>query len=269
MTDAAVSASPARRSLLTRVHPLGWVAAASIAFAVVAQLFWDTGYWVGNLAWWNWLVLIGAAAASLWHNGLDRVRRGIESVATGTKTAAWILAWLVFFLQLFNVITRYGNDLVKTDILFGETTSLAWQSFGLMFLLGMNYGVREGVNPRIDFWWANFSNKRKASLDFVVHSALLLPFVVMAIRILKGYAATSLGRRFNGDCRVAGVSGRPGRKRSTRGGLPVGPIKVMLLVAFVLFGMQILAEVIKTGFVMIGDDKRGKIAGLETPLRVE
>ncbi len=43
----------------------------------------------------------------------------------------------------------------------------------------------------------------------------------------------------------------------------------MLLVAFVLFGMQILAEVIKTGFVMLGDDKRGKIVELETPLRVE
>ena len=269
MTDSAVVSPPERKSLLTRVHPVGWVAVASILFAAVAQIFWDTEYWVGNLAWWNWLVLIGAAAASFWHNGLDRLRRGIESVASGTKTAAWILAWLVFFLQLFNVITRYGNDLVATDILFGETTSLAWQSFGLMFLLGMNYGVREGVNPRIDFWWANFSNKRKATLDFVIHSALLLPFVVMAIRILKGYAATSLGRRFNGDWPSGWRVWETWEDAVDAGGLPVGPIKVMLLVAFVLFGMQILAEVIKTGFVMIGDDRRGKIVELETPLRVE
>ena len=269
MTDSAVVSPPARRSLLTRVHPVGWVAAATILLAVGGRLFWYTEYWVGNLAWWNWLVLIGAAAASFWHNGLDRLRRGIESVASGTKTAAWILAWLVFFLQLFNVITRYGNDLVATDILFGETTSLAWQSFGLMFLLGMNYGVREGVNPRIDFWWANFSNKRKATLDFVIHSALLLPFVVMAIRILKGYAATSLGRRFNGDWPSGWRVWETWEDAVDAGGLPVGPIKVMLLVAFVLFGMQILAEVIKTGFVMIGDDRRGKIVELETPLRVE
>ena len=276
MTDPATSpragcppSVSVTRPLWARLHPIGWIAAGLIVIGLVAGLVADTDYWIGNLAWWNWLALVAAIAASAWHDGLDRLRRGIESVAAGTKTVAWVLAWVVFFLQLFNVVTRYGNDLVETDILFGETTSLAWQSFGLMFLVGVNYGVREGVNPRIDFWWANFSARRKAWLDFVIHTGLLLPFIVMAIRILKGYAATSLGRRFNGEWPSSWRVWETWEEAVDAGGLPVGPIKVMILVAFVLFGIQILAEVIKTGFVIIGDSKRGNLVERETPLRIE
>lgn len=274
VTDTAAVARDAppvatARPWWARLHPIGWMAGSTIVLAFAARLFWDTEYWIGNLVWWNWLVLAGALAMGLWHDGLDRIRRGVESIATFGLTAAWILAWVVFLLQLFNVITRYGNDLVETDILFGETTSLAWQSFALMFLLAINFGVREGVNPRIDFWWANFSAKRKAWLDFVIHSALLLPFIVMAIRILRGYAATSLGRRHNGEWPSSWRVWETWEEGVDAGSLPVGPIKVMLLVAFILFGLQILAEMIKTGFVMIGDDEKGDLVEHESPLRVE
>ena len=271
MTDIATHAPPSESATAwwARLHPIGWLAASTIVIAAVVRLFLSTEYWIGNLVWWNWLVLTGALAMGLWHDGLDHVRRRIESISTFSKTVAWILAWVVFLLQLFNVITRYGNDLVETDILFGETTSLAWQSFGLMFLIAVNFGVRDGVNPRIDFWWANFSAKRKAWLDFVIHSALLLPFIVMAVRILTGYAATSLGRRHNGEWPSGWRVWESWEEAVDAGGLPVGPIKVMILVAFVLFGLQILAELIKTGFVMIGDGKRGDIVELESPLRVE
>lgn len=274
MTDIATpapQAPPVARDIRwwARLHPIGWLAGFTVLFAIGARLFTDTEYWVGNLVWWNWLVLAGAVAMGAWHDGLDRLRRGVESIATFSLTAAWILAWVVFLLQLFNVITRYGNDLVEADILFGETTSLAWQSFALMFLIAINFGVRDGVNPRIDFWWANFSPRRKAWLDFVVHSALLLPFIVMAIRILRGYAATSLGRRHNGEWPSGWRVWETWEEGVDAGSLPVGPIKVMILIAFVLFGLQILAEMIKTGFVMIGDERKGDLVEHESPLRVE
>ncbi len=274
MTDTA-TATPDAPSVAedigwwARLHPIGWLAAATLVFGIIARLLWDTEYWIGNLVWWNWLVLASAVAMGLWHDGLDRLRRGVESIATISLTVAWILAWVVFALQLFNVITRYGNDLVETDILFGETTSLAWQSFALMFLIAINFGVRDGVNPRIDFWWANFGAKRKAWLDFVIHSALLLPFIIMGIRILKGYAATSLGRRHNGEWPSSWRVWESWEQGVDAGSLPVGPIKVMILIAFILFGLQILAEMIKTGFVMIGDEEKGDIIEHESPLRVE
>lgn len=181
------------------LHPCGWVALSLMAVAVVSPLMTDTGYLIGNLQWPHWLVLAAVVAFSAWSEGLHRLRLGIEAMSTFTRPLSAYLAWAVFFLQLFNVVTRYGNDLVEADILFGETTSLAWQCFGLMFLVGINYGVRDGVNPRIDFWWANFSNRTKAAIDFVVHTMLLLPFIYMSVRILQGYAATSLGRRRSGE----------------------------------------------------------------------
>lgn len=43
----------------------------------------------------------------------------------------------------------------------------------------------------------------------------------------------------------------------------------MILVAFVLFGLQVVAEIIKTGFVLIGREDHGGITARATPLRIE
>lgn len=254
---------------LRGLHPCGWVALGIMALAAFFHLVADTGYLIGNLAWWHWLLLVATVLLSAWTDGLHRLRLGIESLSSVTRPIAWMLAWAVFMLQFFNVITRYGNDLVEADILFAETTSLAWQSFGLMCLVGINYGVRDGVNPRIDFWWANFSNRTKAALDFCVHTLLLLPFIVMSVRILNGYAATSLGRRRNGEWPSGWRVWETWEEAIDAGGLAVGPIKVMILVAFVLFGLQVIAEMIKTGFVLIGRENLGGIVARDTPLRIE
>ena len=129
----------------------------------------------------------------------------------------------MFVLQFFNVITRYSNEYVEQDILIGEVVSLAWQAFGLMFLVAMNVGIRDGVNPRIDFWWTNFSNKTKAALDFAMHTVLLLPFVFMSIRILQSYVASSLGRKAGSGRMARGLEsvaelGGGRRRRRAAGG---------------------------------------------------
>lgn len=256
-------------ALATRLHPLGWVAAGLLVLAAAYHTVLDTDFLIGNFEPWYWLALIGVVALSGAHGVLHSLRLGLERIGTASKTAAWILAWVVFVVQLFNVVTRYSNPLVEQDILIGEMTSLAWQSFALLFLLGINYGVRDGVNPRIDFWWASFSAKTKAWLDFVLHVALLLPFIWLATRILTPYAATSLGRRRDGEWPEGFRVWETWEQSSDADQLPVGAIKAMILVAFVLFGLQILAELIKTGFVMINRNDLGDIAESDAPLRVE
>ena len=261
---------PRRGALRWRtLHPLGWVAAATLVAAVVAHLFTDTSYLIGGFEWWWWILLLGAVALSAWHPGLDRLRRWIEAVPTVTLRIAMFLAWAVFVLQFFNVITRYGAEYVEQDILFGEVVSLAWQSFGLMFLVAVNAGVRDGVNPRIDFWWTDFSNRTKAALDFGMHTALLLPFVFMSVRILQNYASAALGRRHNGEWPAGWRVWQSWEEAVDAGGLAVGPIKTMLLVGFALFGLQVLAEVIKTGFVLIGREDYGAVAESDVPQRIE
>ncbi|MEM9033668.1 MAG: TRAP transporter small permease subunit [Actinomycetota bacterium] len=256
-------------AVLTRLHPLGWLAAGVLVLAVLFSTVLDTKYLIGNLEAWQWAALVAIVVLSAFHMAMHRLRLGLEKIGTFSKTAAWILAWVVFFVQLFNVVTRYSNPLVDQDILIGQMTSLAWQSFAMLFLLGVNFGVRDGVNPRIDFWWANFSNKAKAWLDFVLHAALLLPFIWLAIRILQPYAATSLGRRRDGEWPEGFRVWETWEQSPDADQLPIGFIKAMILVAFVLFGLQIIAELIKTGFVMINREDLGDVADADAPLRVE
>ncbi len=249
---------------------MGWLAVGTLLIAAAAHVFTDTRYLIGNFEGWHWVLLIAVVALSAAHTTLNRIRVAIESISSVTCRIAWILAWLVFGLQFFNVVTRYTTEYVEADILFGEVVSMAWQSFALLFLLGINAGVRDGVNPRIDFWWTRFSDRTKAGLDFVIHAVLLLPFTVMSIRILQGYVSSSLGRKYSGEWPSGWRVWETWEEAVDAGGLPVGPIKAMLLIGFILFALQVIAELIKTGFVLIGREDYGKIttAG-EAPQRIE
>ncbi|MCY4068464.1 MAG: TRAP transporter small permease subunit [Acidimicrobiaceae bacterium] len=269
MSATPTTERPSWVSTLRTPHPIAWMLIALMLIAVVAHLFTDTGYLIGNLDWFWWTAMLVGLAMSLWHDGLNRLRLAIEVIPKITVKLAMILAWAVFLLQFFNVITRYGNEYVERDILYGEVVSLAWQSFGLMFLVAVNAGVRNGVNPRIDFWWANFRNKTKAGLDFAMHTMLLLPFIAMSVSVLQTYTASALGQRYNGEWPAGWRVWNSWEQAVDAGGLAVGPIKAMMLVGFVLFGLQVLAEVIKTGFVLIGRDDYGDIVESDAPLRIE
>ncbi len=262
--------------LFQRLHPIGWAAvifavAAAIATAVGADLL------IGRMPWWLWLLTVAVIAASTSESVLHGVRLAIDAVATFTGRLAMILAWVIFFLQLFNVITRYSNNWFATDILFAETVSLAWMSFGMLFLLGVNYGVREGINPRIDFWWADFGNRRKAWLDFIMHTVFFFPFLILGIRILKPYAAIALGYNRFAD---GGEGEWPAGWRVweswvtsvNAGELPAGPIRAFIFVAFILWAAQVFGEMIKTGFVLAGREDLADIHAIDSidaPVRVE
>ncbi len=253
----------------TRLHPLGWVAAGLLLLALIYHTVLDTKYMIGNFSWWQWPALGAIIALSLFPNVLHVIRLSLERIGGVSKTVAWILAWVVFLTQLFNVATRYANPLVDRDILIGQMTSVVWQSFALMFLLGVNYGVRDGINPRIDFWWADFSDKAKAWLDFVLHVFLLFPFIWVSTRILQGYATIALGQRRDGTWPEGWAVWRTWEQSGDADQLPIGAIKAMLFVGFILFGLQILAEMIKTGFVMIGREDYGKLEATDAPARIE
>lgn len=260
--------------LFSRLHPMGCVAAGIAVLAVIATVAgWDL--LIARMPWWLWAITIGTIAISTVPMALHTVRVTIEKVSDLLGSIAMILAWVVFLLQLFNVITRYTNPWFEADILFGETTSLAWMSFGMLFLLGVAYGMKNGINPRIDFWWAEFSKLRKAWLDFTLHTLLFIPFLIQGIRVLKPFAARSLGfNRFANDGQGAWPSGwrvwETWERSSDAGQLPVGPIQAFIFVAFFFWLAQAVAEVIKTGFVIAGRDDYGDVVDAdETPLRIE
>ena len=199
---------------------------------------------------------------------LYRLRVVIEAVTSFTGKISWVLVWVVFTLGLFNVVTRYVARFIERDIIVGEVFDLQWMIFGGLFLFGLNYGVREGVNPRIDFWWANFPPKRKAVIDLVVHSLLFLPFLVMSIRVLWGYALAGMGRSFDGTWSTWKVW-EIWEQSTDAGGLPRGPIKLLILIGFILMATQVVAEIIKQILVLSGHEELAGVAAHEAPLRVE
>ncbi len=259
---------------LTRLHPFGWVAVGFAALAAIATAAgWDL--LIARMPWWLWVLTAATIVACAFPPVLHRIRVAIEAVSDAAGKVALALAWFIFLVQLFNVITRYTNDWFERDILFGETTSLAWMSFAALFLVGVAYGVKNGINPRIDFWWANFSPKRKAWIDFILHTFLFLPFLIVGLRVLKPYAARSLGyNRFANDGAGAWPEGwavwRTWETSTDAGQLPQGPIQAFILVGFALWTAQVVAEIIKTGFVIAGRDELGDVTDADdAPLRIE
>ena len=269
---ASTSAVPAGLTDPTaagRMHPIGWVAGGLLVLAAICHSLVSTDYMIGNFSWWQWTVLAALLALATQHDWLHRIRIGLEKIGTVSKFLAWTLAWVIFVVQLFNVTTRYANPLVEQDILIGQMTSLAWQSFAMLALIGVSFGVRDGVNPRIDFWWAKLGSRARASLDFVLHVTLLLPFIWMATRLLDGYAKLALGQKRDGTWPEGWRVWRTWEQSPDADQLPVGFIKSMIFVSFVLFGLQIIAELIKTGFVMIHREDLGAFSTSDAPQRVE
>lgn len=199
---------------------------------------------------------------------LYRIRVGIEAVSVWTGRLARALVWLVFILGLFAVVTRYIARFIERDIIIGELFDLQWMVFGAMTLLGLNYGVLEGVNPRIDFWWANFSAKRKAWIDLIFHTFFLLPFLIMSISILWGYSLSAMGRSFDGSWSTWKVW-EIWEQSTDAGGLARGPIKLVMLIGFILMATQIIAEIIKQILVLKDREDLAGIKEQHVPLRVE
>ena len=251
-----------------RIHPLGVVVCALLVASVIATVV-GTDYLIGNLAWWHWLGLLVLLALSLRLTALHALRVGLEKITTVTGEVAKYLGWLVFLVSLFNVVTRYTGRYIETDIIIGEMMSFAWMTFAFMFLIGMNYGVREQINPRIDFWWHGFSNRRKAWLDFVMHVFFFVPFILVAIRILWDYGRKGLGMKFTGVWPDGWHVWNSWETAWDAGSLPIGPIKFLTFVGFVLLGLQVLAEIIKTGFVIIGREDLADVQEHDEFQRIE
>jgi TRAP-type mannitol/chloroaromatic compound transport system permease small subunit len=102
---------------------------------------------------------------------------------------------------------------------------------GSHFLLGMAYTLKKGEHIRIDVFSAAFSQRTRAIIDLVGY-AVTLPLMLWLTYALFGHLATGYLRNEH--------SGQSAMN------LPVWPFRIIFLVAFTLFALQILAEVLKT-----------------------
>jgi len=101
------------------------------------------------------------------------------------RVTSWITATLMLLI-CFNVTMRY---------LFNNSeawrTELEWHLFALIFLLGAGYALKHDKHVRVDLFYANFSEKQKAVVNFIGTLLFLLPWCAIIVYASYNYAHNS------------------------------------------------------------------------------
>jgi TRAP-type mannitol/chloroaromatic compound transport system permease small subunit len=148
--------------------------------------------------------------------------------------------WLVvptILMGFVNVVLRYTGATIGKTITSNALIEGQWYLYSLTFLLAFPFILKNQINVRVDFWFANRTEKTKAWIDFVGHLIALIPFCIMGIVVSRQPVLFSW--------QIREVSADPG-------GLPRYPIKTMILVGFVLLALQAIAEMFKLVRVLRG-----------------
>lgn len=153
----------------------------------------------------------------------------IKNIERATSSVGIFASFAIVPLVLatcYEVISRYVLD--SPTIWAYE---VGYILTGSHFLLGMAYTLKKGEHIRIDIFSAAFSQRTRAIIDLVSYS-VILPLMLWLSYALFGHLATGYLRNEH--------SGQSAMN------LPVWPFRIVFLVAFTLFALQILAEVLKT-----------------------
>ncbi len=175
------------------------------------------------------------------------------------------LVVITVVIGFYNVVVRYLGQFTGTQLSSNVYIELQWYLFSLVFFLGFAYILKNGINVRVDFIYANWPAKRKARLDFWGHLLFLLPFCILGIYVTISPVLTSWGRLPSGEW-------GPWEQSPDPSGLPRAPIKTMILVGFGMLLAQTIAELVKLWAIL--PDQQDKLdldieLDREAPLRVE
>ena len=185
------------------------------------------------------------------------IRVMVSAAEAVTNASGWLARTLVYILipvGFLNVFLRYVGRYTEAQLVNNTWIEAQWYLYGVIFLLMFPYLLRHDGNVRVDFWYADRSDRVKARIDLIGHLIALAPFTALAIWVSW--------RPVRESWRIWELSPDPG-------GLPRAPLKAMILVAFVLLGMQALASIIRLGAFLAG--KREMFAKVDqtAPTRIE
>src|SRR5688500_1059726 len=125
----------------------------------------------------------------------------------------------------YEVFARYA---------FGAPTIWAYEIgyilTGAHFLLAMAFTLASDQHIRIDIFSGHFSQKTRAVIDLIGYTVMLPLMVWLSYALWVHLAQGFLRNERSGQSAL---------------NLPVWPFRVIFFVAFVLFALQVLAEVIK------------------------
>ena len=188
----------------------------------------------------------------------DRIARwlvlGADAVTDASGWVARVLVMILIPVGFLNVLLRYVGRYTEVQLVNNTWIEAQWYLYGVLFLLMFPYLLRHDGNVRVDFWYANRSDRIKARINLIGHLVGLAPFTALAIWV---------------SWKPVRESWRLWERSPDPGGLPRAPIKAMILVAFVLLGLQAIASLIRTVAYLTGREGKLFLSEREAPMRIE
>ncbi|NNF13074.1 MAG: TRAP transporter small permease subunit [Gemmatimonadetes bacterium] len=155
-----------------------------------------------------------------------------------------MIRWLALFMVLVGAISavvRYFARSQQWTLNLTPATEIQWYFFSIIFLLGAAYGLNHNVHVRVDVMYERYSAKTQAWIDLAGSVLFLIPFSLMMLWV--SYPAV------RASWQVREASPDPG-------GLPRYPIKILILVSFVLLVLQAFSQIVKQVDVILGNRER-------------
>jgi TRAP-type mannitol/chloroaromatic compound transport system permease small subunit len=157
-------------------------------------------------------------------------------------------------LGFVNTILRYVGQATGRKLTNNAVIELQWYLFGIIFLVGFAYILKHQINVRVDFWYANQSQRRRAKIDFIGHWIGLIPFCLIGLWVSVPQAVASW---------------EIWEQSPDADGLPRAPIKALLALSFFLLLIQAIAEQIKLAAVLAGHPDFVELEERDAPIRIE
>ena len=139
-------------------------------------------------------------------------------------------SWFVALMTLITcvvVVMRYGLDLGSVLL-----QDVVLYLHGALFLLGSSFALKRNAHVRVDIFYREFSEKKKAFVDLVGHCLFLQPVCWVIFLFSWGFVEFSW--------RIMEVSAEPD-------GLPFVYLQKSLLIVLCLFmALQSFSEILKS-----------------------
>ncbi len=166
---------------------------------------------------------------------LKGVSRAIDALNDWIgRSVSWLTTGMVL-LTAYDTIMRYGFE--HGNIALQE---LEWHLFGIVFLIGAAYTLKEDAHVRVDIFYAKLGPRARAWIDLVGSLIALIPFCILLIYCTKQFVLNSWA--------VRETSPDPG-------GLPARYVlKAMMPAGFFLLGLQGISQAIKSFLFLRGEE---------------
>ena len=181
--------------------------------------------------------------------------RTVDAISERVGWVGMLLVIVTVLIGFYNVTVRYLGEYIGVQLSSNVFIELQWYLYSLVFFSGFAYILKNGINVRVDFIYAKWSKKRKATLDFWGHLFFLLPFSIMGIYVTISPVLKSW---------------QQWEQSPDPGGLPRAPIKSMIIIGFALLLAQTISELVKLWATMKGQEASIEAGDEpEAPIRIE